>query len=200
PVGPGGEPDAGPDPCAGRDCRSAPEQRVVRPDGSDRLTTGPAGTPFAHGRIAAGRPRRTGERARDGAGTGNRRGRKRLEGGRGSGSARDGPNPGERPPTGDILRSPGARSRHAHRRSGALAAWLILQHAIGNPPLMRRGLTLLRGGVSEGEVSPLEVAMLEDRIRTFEGRPQRYGTQFDWDEHGRLSPLPLEDPAGVDAR
>ena len=83
---------------------------------------------------------------------------------------------------------------------GAQAAWLILQHAIGNPPLMRRGLTLLQGGVSEGEVSPLEVAMLEDRIRTFEGRPQRYGTQFDWDEHGHLSPLPLEDPAGVDAR
>src|SRR2546427_10138792 len=65
---------------------------------------------------------------------------------------------------------------------------------------MRRGLTLLQGGVSEGEVSPLEVAMLEDRIRSFEGRPQRYGTQFDWDEQGRLSPLPLEDPAGVDAR
>src|SRR5438067_1757058 len=32
------------------------------------------------------------------------------------------------------------------------------------------------------------------------GWPQRYGTQFDWDEHGHLSPLPLEDPAGVDAR
>ena len=84
--------------------------------------------------------------------------------------------------------------------ASARAAWLILQHAIANPPLMRRGLTLLQGGASEGEVSPLEVAMLEDRIRTFEGRPQRYGTQFDWDEHGRLSPLPLEDPAGVDAR
>ena len=83
---------------------------------------------------------------------------------------------------------------------GARAAWLILQHAIRNPPLMRRGLTLLQGGASKGEVSPLDVAMLEDRIRTFEGRPQRYGTQFDWDEHGRLSPLRLEDPAGVDAR
>src|SRR5258708_4288030 len=70
----------------------------------------------------------------------------------------------------------------------------------GYHPRMRRGLTLLRGGVSEGEVSPLEFAMLEDRIRTFERRPQRYGTQFDWDEHGRWSPLPLEDPAGVDAR
>src|SRR5207248_5590972 len=57
------------------------------------------------------------------------------------------------------------------------AAWLILQHAIGNPPLVRRGLTLLQGGASKGEVSPLEVAMLEDRIRTFEGRPQRYGTR-----------------------
>src|SRR5437773_497394 len=40
---------------------------------------------------------------------------------------------------------------------GAQAAWLILQHAIGNPPLMRRGLTLLRGGVSEGEVSQREM-------------------------------------------
>jgi hypothetical protein len=83
---------------------------------------------------------------------------------------------------------------------GARAAWLILQHAIGNPPLMRRGLTLLQGGASRGEVSPLEVAMLDDRIRTFEGRPQRYGTQFDWDKDGTLCPLPLEDPAGVDAR
>jgi len=33
---------------------------------------------------------------------------------------------------------------------GARAAWLILQHAIGNPPLMRRGWTLLRGGANEG--------------------------------------------------
>src|SRR5881409_419910 len=48
---------------------------------------------------------------------------------------------------------------------GARAAWLILQHAIGNPPLMRRGLTLLQGGAtSSGETSPL----LEDRVRTFE--------------------------------
>ena len=70
---------------------------------------------------------------------------------------------------------------------------------------MGRGdLALLKDLARDGSLfqgyHPLEVAMLEDRIRTFEGRPQRYGTQFDWDEHGRLSPLPLEDPAGVDAR
>src|SRR5207245_41096 len=91
------------------------------PEPADRTSpTGPAGTPFAQGRVAAGRPHRTGERAGDGAGTGTRRGRKRLEGGRGSGSAGDGPNPGDRPPTGAILRSPGACSRHAYGRSAAL--------------------------------------------------------------------------------
>jgi hypothetical protein len=42
--------------------------------------------------------------------------------------------------------------------------------------------------------------MLDDRIRVFEGRPQRYGTQFDWDDAGRLTPLPIEDEAEVDAR
>jgi hypothetical protein len=42
--------------------------------------------------------------------------------------------------------------------------------------------------------------MLEDRVRGHSGLPQRYGTQFDWDERGELSPRPIEDPAGVDAR
>ena len=36
--------------------------------------------------------------------------------------------------------------------------------------------------------------MLEDRIRFFEGRPQRYGTQLDWDAEGNLSPGQVEDP------
>jgi hypothetical protein len=42
--------------------------------------------------------------------------------------------------------------------------------------------------------------MLEDRIRCMEGRPQRFGTQFDWDIDGNMSPLPLEDSEGMDAR
>lgn len=41
--------------------------------------------------------------------------------------------------------------------------------------------------------------MLEDRIRTFEGRPQRYGTQFG-DELGELRPNPIEDAGHVDER
>jgi hypothetical protein len=82
---------------------------------------------------------------------------------------------------------------------GAHAAWVVLQHAIARPRLMRRGHLLLQEAVSRGEADPAHAAALEDRIRCFEQRPQRYGTQFDWDEHGRMSPLPLEDPARVNA-
>jgi hypothetical protein len=83
---------------------------------------------------------------------------------------------------------------------GAGAAWLILQHAIAQPALQRRGLTLLREAALMGEVSAAQAAYLQDRICFFEGRPQVYGTQYDWDENGELNPHPIEDMAGVDAR
>jgi hypothetical protein len=83
---------------------------------------------------------------------------------------------------------------------GAEAAWLIAQHAIGQPAVQRAALTALREATERGDAPPLQAAMLEDRIRAFEGRPQRYGTQFDWDADGELSPLPIEDPDGVDDR
>jgi hypothetical protein len=81
----------------------------------------------------------------------------------------------------------------------ARAAWLILQHAIGDPSLMRRGLALLRSA-PQGEVPAPELAMLEDRILSLEGRGQRYGTQFDWDMDGELSPVPIDAPEMVDQR
>ncbi len=83
---------------------------------------------------------------------------------------------------------------------GAEAAWLIVQHAIGDPPLQRRCLALLRAAAAAGDAPTLQVAMLDDRIRTFEGRGQLYGTQYDWDEQGQMSPLPIEDAAHVDER
>lgn len=90
-----------------------------------------------------------------------------------------------------------------HSRVGeeaAEAAWLVLQHAIGNPALQRRGLFLLSEAAASGDVPMVQLAMLDDRVRICEGRAQRYGTQYDWDEHGLLSPLPIEDEANVDAR
>lgn len=82
----------------------------------------------------------------------------------------------------------------------AAAAWLIAQHAIGLPALQRRCLAALELAAANGGVSAVHAAFLGDRIRVLEGRPQRYGTQFDWSADGRLSPSPIEDAAGVDAR
>jgi hypothetical protein len=83
---------------------------------------------------------------------------------------------------------------------GAAAATLILQHAISRPDLQRRGLTLLLEAVEAGHANPLDAAYLSDRIAVLEGRAQVFGTQFDWDENGLLSPAPIADPNGLDDR
>ncbi len=99
-----------------------------------------------------------------------------------------------------ILDSRGWPGERQVGREAAKAAWLIVQHAIGQPAFQRRTLALVQAAVSRGDAPAVQAAMLEDRIRTFEGRPQRYGTQFDWDPSGQLSPLPIEKPSEVDDR
>jgi hypothetical protein len=101
---------------------------------------------------------------------------------------------------GTILDSFGWPGRSQVGPEAAEAAWVIVQHAIAQPSLQRRALELLKAAVQHGDAAALRAAMLEDRIRTLEGKLQRFGTQFDWDAAGQLSPLPMEDPAAVDAR
>ena len=98
-----------------------------------------------------------------------------------------------------IMEELGWPGRSVVGREAADAAWLVLQHAIGDPPVMRRGLELLRT-LPPSEVDPIQVAMLEDRVRTFSGLPQVYGTQFDWGEQGEMQPRQIEDEAHVDER
>jgi hypothetical protein len=83
---------------------------------------------------------------------------------------------------------------------GAEAAWLVVQHAIGLPEFQRRCLALVTEAALQGEAERAQAAMLLDRIWWFEGRGQVYGTQLDWDETGELSPVPIMDPDGVEAR
>jgi hypothetical protein len=83
---------------------------------------------------------------------------------------------------------------------GAAAAFLILQHAIGHPALQRRGLALMLEAIPLGEANALDAAYLSDRIAVFEGREQTFGTQFDWDGDGQLSPAPTRDATAVDER
>jgi hypothetical protein len=96
----------------------------------------------------------------------------------------------------DALGWPG---RAALGEEGAGAAFLVLQHAISRPDVQRRGLMLLLDAIPRGDASPLDAAYLSDRIAVFEGRPQLFGTQFDWFD-GALGPSPVAEPAALDER
>jgi hypothetical protein len=101
----------------------------------------------------------------------------------------------------EIIATHGWPGRRLVGEAGAEAAWRIAQHAIGEPAFMRQALELVRAGVECDDLPAWQLAYLEDRVRSLEGRPQLYGTQHDWDEAGLMSPFPeVEDPAGVDAR
>ena len=92
---------------------------------------------------------------------------------------------------------PGARLVGA---DGAEAAWRIVQHAIGEPAFQRECLERIRVAVAGGDAEPWQAAYLEDRIRVFEGRAQRFGTQLRPRDDGQLEPAPIEDPEQVDQR
>jgi hypothetical protein len=84
-------------------------------------------------------------------------------------------------------------------KDGAEAAWMIAQHAVGDPDLQRRALQRLRRCSEEARVPAWHAAYLEDRIALHEGRPQRYGTQWvDDPRDGRVRPWRLLDPGAVD--
>ncbi len=80
---------------------------------------------------------------------------------------------------------------------GCRAAWLVAQHAICTPSLQRQFLQQLEAARASGDAPPKLVALLTDRIRFNEGRPQVYGTVLDWNERGELG-CELEDPARID--
>ena len=81
---------------------------------------------------------------------------------------------------------------------GAEAAWIIAQHAVGEPEFQRRVLQLLQACAAEGRTPAWHAAYLEDRIAMLEGRPQRYGSQWmDDPTDGRIRPWKLSEPERV---
>jgi hypothetical protein len=80
------------------------------------------------------------------------------------------------------------------------AAWFVIQHSIGQPEFMKKCAKLLEKAVSENKADPKSLAYLTDRIAVFEDKEQLYGTQFEWDEHGNLSPNPFDDINKVNKR
>lgn len=82
---------------------------------------------------------------------------------------------------------------------GVKAAFLLVQHADGDPAFQAACLPHVEAAAARGELEKQHVALLTDRVLLARGEPQRYGTQFE-SQDGDWVPQPIADPANVDAR
>ena len=65
-------------------------------------------------------------------------------------------------------------------KEGVHFAWLLLQHADQDPKLQSDLVAVLEQRFSAGELPGNDLARITDRVLVASGKPQRYGTQFDW--------------------
>jgi len=99
----------------------------------------------------------------------------------------------------ELIREYGWPAEDIAGKNGAEAAWIITQHAIGQPDFQKHALRLLNECAAARRIPAWHAAYLEDRIAMYEGRPQRYGSQwFDDPRDGRTRPWNLRDPQRVD--
>lgn len=101
---------------------------------------------------------------------------------------------------GDLIDTIGYPTIEKVSKEASEAAWLVIQHSIGQPGFMKQCKKLLERAVSENKADPINLAYLTDRIAVFEGKAQLYGTQFDWAENGELSPNFFDDLTQVNQR
>ncbi len=74
--------------------------------------------------------------------------------------------------------------------------WAVIQHSDIN--IQKKYLPLFQEAALKGDIAKEGVAMMEDRINMFEGKPQRYGSQIEEDEHGNPRLYQLLDESKVD--
>lgn len=97
----------------------------------------------------------------------------------------------------EIIEKNGFPGKSLVGEDGAEAAWIIVMHAISLPDFQRKILPVMKNAAKNGEVPLSFPAYLEDRIAFFENRPQRYGTQSDWNESGEMEVWTLENEEKV---
>jgi hypothetical protein len=100
----------------------------------------------------------------------------------------------------EIVSARGWPGRRLVGDDGAHAAWLLLQHA--DSAYQRAMLPLVQDAVARGDARAADAALLEDRVRVSQGRPQRYGSALRYSTTPGAPPElePIEDEACVDQR
>ena len=79
---------------------------------------------------------------------------------------------------------------------GVQAAFLLIAHAETDVAFQEQMLKIFAQRLRNGEINGGQFALLTDKVLRAQGKPQRYGTQFD----DALSPQPIADEAHVDQR
>ena len=97
----------------------------------------------------------------------------------------------------EIVRTHGWPGPELVGRDGTQAAWLLVQHS--TPGFQREMLPLVEKAFRENKLPGSNYALLLDRVRIHQGKPQVYGSQGRW-ENGVLGLQPIEDEANVDKR
>jgi len=83
--------------------------------------------------------------------------------------------------------------------AGSLAAFLVIQHS--NLATMQKYLPMMRAAAAKGELAKQNLALVEDRVLTFQDKPQLYGSQYRYDEvTGEPKFFPIADEVHVDER
>lgn len=96
-----------------------------------------------------------------------------------------------------LLATSGWPARSQVGEQAATTIFLVVQHS--NRRLIAQQLPALRKLVKQGEARQTYAALMEDRLRMFSGKKQRYGTQTaDWvRQNGQLVVWPIQRPARV---
>jgi uncharacterized protein DUF6624 len=99
----------------------------------------------------------------------------------------------------EIVKEHGWPKRSVFGDEASGVAFLIVQHA--ELDYQKKYLPLIKEAVAQKEARRSDLAMLEDRILTREGKKQVYGTQLRLNQTTqRMELYPIEDEANVDNR
>ena len=74
--------------------------------------------------------------------------------------------------------------------------WMVIQHA--PLELEKKYFPKFVEAMKRGDIPKSNIVLMDDRIAMFEGRPQRYGTQFVEKDQGKWALYDLLDPEKVD--
>ena len=80
------------------------------------------------------------------------------------------------------------------------ALFIVIQHADGDSGVQAKYLPMMREAVKKKKAQPDQLALLEDRILTNQGKPQIYGTQVHAAKNGKNVFFPIADERNVNKR